>query len=397
MRALTERLVALLIVVGAVLPPIAAQSADAVRIGKAVSSSFIFAGLELGKEQGIWASEGIDIQISAFRGDGQLQQAFSAGALDFGLGSGPGMGYVVKGVPARAVASIAEEPRNMSIVVTNNSPVKTIDDLKGKRIGVTTAGALTDWLARRLAADKGWGHDGVEVIPLGEMRTRLAAMKSGELDASVTATEESLQIQEQGVGRMLMTFGDAVPDFHTHVIFAADAVRAKNPDLVRRVLRAWFKIAAFMRDNRAATVKSVAKTMGLSEKVVDMVYDEEIKMLSYDGAFSPKALEVIRVSLKELGILERVPEAKDSLRRKFHAREVLNERKNGGQPRSNLPSARAPPTKPLAISIRQCQPAFRRRRFAAVRSRARRRIARHLCAASSCVCSALRDAARARC
>jgi NitT/TauT family transport system substrate-binding protein len=311
MRALTERLVALLVVVGAIFPPVAAQSADAVRIGKAVSSSFIFAGLELGKEQGIWASEGIDIQISAFRGDGQLQQAFSAGALDFGLGSGPGMGYVVKGVPARAVASIAEEPRNMSVVVINSSPVKTVDDLKGKRIGVTTGGSLTDWLARRLAADRGWGHDGVEVIPLGEMRTRLAAMKSGQLDASVTATEESLQLQEQGVGRMLMTFGDAVPDFHTHVIFAADAAREKNPGLVRRVLRAWFKTAAFMRDNRPATVKSVAKTMGLSEKVVDRVYDEEIKMLSFDGAFSPKALEVIRLSLKELGILERVPEAKD--------------------------------------------------------------------------------------
>jgi hypothetical protein len=77
------------------------------------------------------------------------------------------------------------------------------------------------------------------------------------------------------------------------------------------VLRAWFKIAAFMRDNRAASVKSVARTMGLSEKVVDRVYDEEIKMLSYDGAFSPKALEVIRVSLKELGILAQVPAAKD--------------------------------------------------------------------------------------
>jgi NitT/TauT family transport system substrate-binding protein len=311
MRASTKHLMALLVVAGGLLPPIAARCADAVRIGKAVSSSFIFAGLELGKEQGIWASEGVDIQISAFRGDGQLQQALSAGALDFGLGSGPGMGYVVKGVPARAVASIAEEPRNMSVVVTANGRVKTIDDLKGKRIGVTTAGSLTDWLARRLAMDKGWGHDGVEVVPLGEMRTRLAAMKSGELDASVTATEESLQLQEQGVGRMLMTFGDAVPDFHTHVIFATDAMREKNPTLVRRVLRAWFKIAAFMRDNRAATVESVAKTMGLSEKVVDRVYDEEIKMLSYDGAFSPKALEVIRVSLKELGILGQVPEAKD--------------------------------------------------------------------------------------
>jgi NitT/TauT family transport system substrate-binding protein len=311
MSALAKRLAALLVASGAALLPFGAQSAETVRIGKAVTSSFPFSGLELGKEQGIWASEGIDLQISAFRGDGQLQQAFTAGVIDFGLGSGPGMGYVVKGVPARAVASVAAEPRNMSIVVTNNSPVKTIDDLKGRRIGVSTAGALTDWLARRLAVDKGWGYDGVEVVPLGEMRTRLAAMKSGELAASVTATEESLQIQGQGVGRMLMTFGDAVPDFHTHVLFATDALRQKNADLVKRVLRAWFKTAAFMRANRAATVKSVARTMGLSEKVVDTVYEEEIRMLSYDGTFSPKALEVIRLSLKELGILDQAPAARD--------------------------------------------------------------------------------------
>jgi NitT/TauT family transport system substrate-binding protein len=311
MSGLAKRLAALLVASTVALLPAVAQGSDAVRIGKAVTSSFPFSGLELGKEQGIWASEGIDLQISAFHGDGQLQQALTAGVIDFGLGSGPGMGYAVKGVPAHAVASIASEPRNMSIVVTNNSPVKTIDDLRGRRIGVSTAGALTDWLARRLAVDKGWGYDGIEVVPLGEMRTRLAAMKSGELAASVTATEESLQIQQQGAGRMLMTFGDAVPDFHTHVLFATDALRQNNADLVKRVLRAWFKTAAFMRSNRATTVRSVARTMGLSEKVVDMVYDEEIRMLSPDGAFSPKALEVIRLSLKELGILDQTPAASD--------------------------------------------------------------------------------------
>ena len=54
--------------------------------------------------------------------------------------------------------------------------------------------------------------------------------------------------------------------------------------------------------------------MGLSESVVDMAYDEEIRMLSRDGSFSPQALEVIRVSLKDLGILEQVPAASGALR-----------------------------------------------------------------------------------
>jgi hypothetical protein len=72
MSALAKRLAVLLVAsIVALLPP-GAQGADAVRIGKAVTSSFPFSGLELGKEQGIWASEGIDLRIYAFRGDGQL-------------------------------------------------------------------------------------------------------------------------------------------------------------------------------------------------------------------------------------------------------------------------------------------------------------------------------------
>ncbi len=286
-----------------------AFAADKLRVGKAISSSFPFAGLDLGVQIGTFASEGLDVEISTFQGDGRLQQAFAANGVDFGVGSGPGMGYAGKGVPAHAVAALASEPRNMALVVTNNSTVKSIDDLKGKRIGVTTAGALTDWLARRLAASKGWGGDGVEVVPLGDMRSRLAAMRSGELQASVNSIEEGLNLQANGEGKVLATFGDAVPDFHTHVIFAADSIIQKNPDLVKRFLRAWFRTAAFMRDNRAATVASVAKTMNVPEKVVDAAYDEEIRMLSQDGAFSAKAIEVIRSSLKDLGIIDVAPEA----------------------------------------------------------------------------------------
>ena len=72
------------------------------------------AGLELGQQQGTWASQGIATEISTFQADGRMQQAFAAGALDLRIGSGPAMGYTTKGVPARAIAAVAYEPRNMS-------------------------------------------------------------------------------------------------------------------------------------------------------------------------------------------------------------------------------------------------------------------------------------------
>jgi len=77
---------------------------------------------------------------------------------------------------------------------------------------------------------------------------------------------------------------------------------------VRRFLKGWFTTAAFMRDHRAKTVKAIAATMKLSEKVVNETYPIEIGMMSFDGQFDPQALEVIRHSLKDLQILDFVPE-----------------------------------------------------------------------------------------
>jgi len=307
-RELLTMLASLAIGLSSVPTAALAQSLQKVRVGKAINSSFPFAGLELGAKQGFFKAVGLDIQISAFRGDGQLQQALAAGSIDFGFGSGPGMGYAAKGVPAHAVAVVANRPANMALVVAKNSRVNTIDDLKGKRIGVSTAGSLTDWLARNIAVSRKWKPTDIEIVPMGEMRTRLAAMRSGELTAAVTSVQEAYEIQDNGQGTVLTTFGEVVPNFHTHVIFARDERIQRDPDSVRRFLKAWFTTAAFMRDHRAETVKSHAATMRLSEKVINETYDIELSMMSFDGQFDPKALDTIRLSLKDLQILNFLPE-----------------------------------------------------------------------------------------
>ncbi|HXJ02280.1 MAG TPA: ABC transporter substrate-binding protein [Micropepsaceae bacterium] len=285
-----------------------AQTLKKVRVGKAIISSFPFAGLDLGAQRGIWKSVGLDVEISTFRGDGQLQQALAAGSVDFGFGSGPGMGYAAKGVPAHAVAVIANRPANMALVVAKASRVTNMDGLKGKSIGVSTAGSLTDWLARNIAVSKKWQPSDIQIVPMGEMRTRLAAMRSGELTAAVTSVQEAYQIQDNGQGTVLATFGEVVPHFHTHVVFARDALIQKDPDLVRQFLKGWFTVAAYMRDHRAETVKSVAATLKVSEKIADETYPIETGMLSFDGQFDPQALDVIRHSLKDLQILDFLPE-----------------------------------------------------------------------------------------
>src|SRR2546423_2356902 len=119
-----------------------ASAADTIRVGKASATTFAFAPIEIGTEKGIWTKHGLSVESIGFGGDARLQQAMVADSIDFSLGSGPGMGFLAKGVPAVTVAAMANEPLAMGLTIGKNSPIKTYDDLKGATVSVSTGGSL---------------------------------------------------------------------------------------------------------------------------------------------------------------------------------------------------------------------------------------------------------------
>lgn len=251
----------------------AAFALDKVRLGKAVPNSFAFGATEVGIEAKIFEREGMEIEVTSFRGDAQLQQALAAGSLDVGLGSGPGLGFRAKGAPAIGVAAMYGPPANLALVLPADSPIKSVGELKGKRIGVTTAGSLTDWLVRELSRQQGWGSDGIKILALGAMQARLAAIQRGELDGMVIEAATGYELEEAGKAKNFILFGDIAKDFYTHVIFATDDMIDKRPDLLRRFLRGWFKTIAFMKANKDFVVASEARTIDVKPSIAAKIYD----------------------------------------------------------------------------------------------------------------------------
>jgi hypothetical protein len=92
------------------------------------------------------------------------------------------MGFLAKGVPAIAVAALANEPLSMGLTVGKNSPIKTPDDLKGALISVATGGSLTFWLAHEFSRQRGWGPNGIRTVALGVNPAQVAALKSEVAD-----------------------------------------------------------------------------------------------------------------------------------------------------------------------------------------------------------------------
>jgi NitT/TauT family transport system substrate-binding protein len=297
---------ALALIAVAVVAP--AQAADKLRVGKAVPFAWTFTPIDVGTEVGIFGKHGLELVVTGFAGDARMQQGLVSDSIDIGFGSGPGMAFPAKGVPAKAVAAMAGAPLNISIVVPYDSPIKTLDDIKGKKIGITTVGSLTDWLLKRVVADKKWAPTDVTAVTVGGLDSTKAALKTGQIDGVVIALELGYALEEVKEWRVVAPLAPFAPDFHTHVIFARDELIAKNPNLVERFLRGWFETIAFMRANKERTVEITAKVINLKPSVVSRVYDEQIKIFTSDGQFDPKALVVLRKSLVEMGLLQQTPE-----------------------------------------------------------------------------------------
>lgn len=285
-----------------------ASSAETLRVGKAGRDAFSFVPADIGARTGVFKRYGVVIEISSFGGDARLQQAMAADGIDVGLGSGPGLAFIVKGSPVKGIAAMAGPPLLFALVVRSGGSVATVDELKGRKVGVSTVGSVTSWIISEVARQKGWGYDGISQVPIGDDTSRIAALKTRSIDAAIVNLAQALNFVQRGEGKVVLRFGELVKDFHIHVIFATDKAIADKPEALRAFLHGWFETIAFMRKNKAETLAIAGEVMGTAAETTAGIYDELMPMFSDTGRFDPRALAVLRKSFVEMKTLPEEPD-----------------------------------------------------------------------------------------
>ena len=294
-----------------------AQAQTKIRVGKAISEAFSFVPLDVGIETGIFKKHGLDVEKYDFAGSAKLQQGLAAGSIDMGLGSGPELAFIAKGAPSIGVAAMANAPWLLTLNVAKDSPIKTISELKGKTVTVSTVGSLTEWLVHDLSREQGWGPNGIKTLPVGADASQIAALETHQVDGIVIDIAAAYRLEEAGKTRILVRFGQIVKDFHIHVIYASNAFVTKDPEAVRAFLAGWFETIAYMRANKPKTVEIASRVMAVSPAIAGKVYDELMPAFNPDGRFNPNALEVLRKSYVDMGILPAEPDMSKLVTEKF--------------------------------------------------------------------------------
>ena len=200
-------LAAIALAPGCASPPAQAQALTKVRIGKPQAATFPFVPVDVGIATGIFKKHGLDVESINFAGGPRVQQAITADAVDIAIGSGPEMALILKGVPEIAIAAMADAPYAIVLAVLKDGP-KSVSELKGKTVSISSAGSLTDWLGQNLSRQQGWGIDGIKLAALGTTAAQTAALKTHQIDGMIVEANGGYRLEEDGSGRVLVQFGD---------------------------------------------------------------------------------------------------------------------------------------------------------------------------------------------
>ena len=296
----------------------AAAHGETLRVGKVVAQNFGFVPLNVGVDQGFFKSQGLDIKEFDFAGGAKQQQALLAGGIDIAISGGTDMGFIAKGSPITGIAVITTSPKFFGFIAGDDPNLKAVADLKGKRVGVTTAGSTTKWMVDQLNQSQGWGADGAVPVAIGgALPTELAALKTHAVAAFVDAPAIGYQLESQHAGHLMFTADAYFKTFEVFVIYAANSLVAQNPGAIRRFLTGWFEAVEYMRGHKNETVEIARKITGFSKPVEEREYDLLMPAFSTTGKFDNEALAPLAQSFVDLKMLPKKPDMTKFYTEKF--------------------------------------------------------------------------------
>jgi NitT/TauT family transport system substrate-binding protein len=296
----------------------AVAAPEKLRIGTPEAVGFNFYMLDAGIDLGIYRKLDLDIERIDLEGGAKLHQAMAAGAIDIALGGGTDLLFVAKGSPEKAVAVLGNSPANLSILVPGDSPIKTIADLKGKKIAATTVGSLTSWFAQEIARHEGWGIDGITLVYVGGTEAMLAGLATKTVDAAAGSLEVGhIRGDAQRKYRMIVKGGEFVHDFVASVIYASNETIAKRPDELRRFLKGWFETVAYLHQHKPEAIALMAKIMKAPPEPVAAIYDDEMASYPTDGHFDRRSLRIVEQALVDFRRIDKMPDDSALLTEEF--------------------------------------------------------------------------------
>jgi NitT/TauT family transport system substrate-binding protein len=218
-------------------------------------------------EKGYFKEEGIDVTgIITSAGGGTSLRNMLAGGVPYGeVNPGVVIAAIQQGADLKIISDNVLTVAEFVWAVKPDSPIKTIKDFKGKKIGYTNPRSTSQALAQMLIKEAGLQPDEAEIVRTGGFGEGLTALETGLID--VAAIPEPLWSKFKGKYRAVVTATDVLPPLDNVVGVTTANMAAEKGDFIRAVIRARRKAVEFMHKNPDEAGDLVAKHYNLEPEV----------------------------------------------------------------------------------------------------------------------------------
>ena len=249
--------------------PALRSRADKLRIGYG-APSVAMSVLWITKEGKLFEKNGLDVEV-LYLESALVQRALIAGNIDYGEMTGSLMAAPkLQGADLVMVAGFLNQ---LIYRLVARPEIKTIADLKGKRVAVSRFGAGADRATRFLLTKLGFNPEkDVVLVQVGGAPTRLAALAANSIDATIVEPPDHKKAQEAGM-RVLANMEEmGIPFQHTGLV-TTRAHLAKSPDIARRVIKSFVEGIQLATVNPEVAKRAFRKHMRLQqERELDDAY-----------------------------------------------------------------------------------------------------------------------------
>jgi len=233
----------------------------------------------IAQKNGYFAKEGVKVKLEPFKSAKDRDSALQGGQLDGMISDVLAVVFANEGGIKMRIVS--RNDGNIELMAGKNSGIKSIKDLKGRTIGMST-NTIMEYTADQMLIAGGVKPEAVKKVAIPPLPTRFEMLQGGRVDAAILPEPlAGLAVKD---GATVLNSSDAMANKPGAIAFRAESI-AQNPAEVKAVFRAYNDAVAYLNQEPAEKyIDYVIKSQGFPEGVKD-----SLKLPVYQPAAAPDA------------------------------------------------------------------------------------------------------------
>lgn len=258
--------------------------------------------VRFGIEKGFFKEEGLDVELISTQKPIEALTSKDVDIVDVATTN-----VIVaagKGAPIKIVSSMFRTKGPFYLVAKKG--IDSVEDLKGKKVGAAVLGSGLDVYTQTILKAHGLTKDDVTYLADGVNEAAYASLTSGQVDATIIHEPFASLAELEGTGKILAKGWDYLPTFHTGVLASRNDFIENHPELVEKLLRAYFKSQDYAKSNLDEYKKYFLANVKIDPAAVDKAFERENVLWENNPDVDLNALKETQQVQVDLGFQDQI-------------------------------------------------------------------------------------------